>query len=59
METFKTGQPAPSTDMYSFAGIMIITALASPMRKTKKVPMIAGENFPACRQCGNNVYWTT
>ena len=58
METFKTGQPAPSTGMYNFAGHIQDNSSSQPDEKDKKAPMVAGENFPACRQCGNAAYWT-
>ena len=59
METFKTGQPAPSTDMYNFAGHTQDNSSCQPDEKDKKVPMVAGENFLACRQCGNAAFWET
>jgi len=59
METFRTGQPAPSTEMYSFAGHKEGNSSCQPNEEERKIPLVAGENFPPCRHYDNDAYWNT
>ena len=45
METFKTGQPAPSTDMYNFAGHTEDNSSCQPDEKDKKRRWLQGKIF--------------
>ena len=45
METFRTGQPAPSTEMYSFAGHKEGNSSCQPNEEERKIPLVAGEIF--------------
>jgi hypothetical protein len=46
MESFRTGQPAPSTEMYSFAGHTEDNSSCQPNEEERKIPLVVGENFP-------------
>jgi hypothetical protein len=57
METFHTGQQAPATGTYRFAGHVTNTA-CQPTEEEKKIPLTYGETFPPCRHCENAALWT-
>lgn len=45
METFRTDQPAPSTDLYHFTGHLNDNNSCKPRKEDRNVPLIAGEIF--------------
>ena len=57
MVMFSTGEPAPYSDMYNLAGHIQSNSSCQPDDEARKVPVVAGEGFPACKQCGNDAHW--
>ena len=56
MGKFHTGQSAPSTGDYHFAGHMENSA-CQPTENEKRIPLTAGEIFPPCRHCKTGAFW--
>jgi hypothetical protein len=58
MAAFSTGQKAPSSATYDFAGHMNGDTTCQPSDHDKKMPLSKGDMFPACTKCNSSVYWT-
>ncbi len=56
MGKFHTGQSAPSTGDYHFAGHMENSACQLPENE-KRISLTAGETFPPCRHCKTGAFW--
>jgi hypothetical protein len=41
METFRTGQPVPPTEMYGFAGHTEDNSSSQPDEEERKIPLVA------------------
>jgi len=56
METFRTGQSAPATGNFVFAGHME-SSTCQPTEEEKRIWVTAGETFPPCRHCDAGALW--
>jgi type 1 fimbria pilin len=56
MGKFHTGQSAPATGTYTFAG-HIENTTCQPTQEECKISLTAGETFPSCRRCETGAYW--
>jgi hypothetical protein len=56
METFHTGERAPSTRMYTFVGHME-SSTCGLRQDEKDIPLYAGETFPPCVNCDTDAFW--
>ncbi len=54
---YKTGDIAPTTTTYEFAGYTDGTATPAPTANERVIPLSKGETFPPIRSCGKGAWW--
>lgn len=55
---YKTGQKAPATGRYRFAGYTDAPPWPAPTAEEQVIPLSAGEVFPPIRSSRRAAYWT-